>query len=187
MKQQHPSYQDLSIYHSEYLQNASHFLLISFFTRAFTVLAPGLETTIQDLPGRTVGLGVPISGPMDPVAFKLANILVGNNQDVEGLEVILVSGMELALQFHTRAAVAVTGKDVEVELELDGKVEACNMWKVIMVPKDGILRMQIKDAVTGGLRNYIAVHGGLPEIPKYLGSKSTSFGLGGYQVISEVH
>ena len=28
---------------------------------------------------------------------------------------------------------------------------------------------------------YLAVKGGFPEIPKYLGSKSTSLGLGGYQ------
>ena len=31
------------------------------------------------------------------------------------------------------------------------------------------------------MRAYLAVQGGFPEIPTYLGSKATSMGLGGYQ------
>ena len=45
----------------------------------------------QDYPGRT-GLwhvGVPPSGPMDSLAFRLANALVGNPEDAAGLEVTL--------------------------------------------------------------------------------------------------
>lgn len=34
---------------------------------------------------------------------------------------------------------------------------------------------------SGGLRAYLAIFGGLPGIPQYLGSKSTSMGTGGYQ------
>lgn len=143
----------------------------------------GLETTVQDLPGRDIGLGIPISGPMDPVAFRIANILVGNKQEVEGLETVIVSGMEFALQFHTETAVAVTGKEVTVELEFGDRVKVCNMWGVIVVPRNGILRMHVKATATTGMRNYIAISGGFPNIPKYLGSKSTSLGLGGYQVI----
>ncbi|KIK67913.1 hypothetical protein GYMLUDRAFT_54638 [Collybiopsis luxurians FD-317 M1] len=146
--------------------------------QAFTVLSSGLEATVQDLPGRHVGLGVPISGPMDAVSFRLANILVGNNPEIEGLEVIIVPGMEFTLQFHTRAIVAVTGKDIAVEV--NNKI--CNMWSAIEVPESGILRMDIKNAGTsGGLRNYIAIGGGFPDIPKYLGSKSSSLNIGGYQ------
>ena len=33
----------------------------------------------------------------------------------------------------------------------------------------------------GGFRTYVAVQGGLPDVPEYLGSKSTSMGFGGYQ------
>ncbi|KAF9076878.1 allophanate hydrolase subunit 2-domain-containing protein [Rhodocollybia butyracea] len=149
----------------------------NYVPQAFTVLAAGLETTVQDLPGRAVGLGVPISGPMDITAFKLANILVENNQDVEGLETILVSGMKLALQFHIAAIVAVTGKNVTVEV--DGR--NYSMWSAIAVPRNAILTLRVDDPTTPGLRTYIAVYGGFPHIPKYLGSKSTSMGLGGYQ------
>ena len=46
----------------------------------------GLQTSVQDWPGR-VGLwhvGVPPSGPMDSLAFRLANALVGNAESAAG-------------------------------------------------------------------------------------------------------
>jgi len=44
------------------------------------VIKPGLETSIQDWPGRQGYLkcGFPWSGPMDHWSFRLANVLVGN-------------------------------------------------------------------------------------------------------------
>ena len=56
--------------------------------RAFEVLEGGTQTTIQDYPGR-LGywhVGVPPSGPMDALAFRLANRLVGNTEDAAALE-----------------------------------------------------------------------------------------------------
>lgn len=46
---------------------------------------------MQDYPGRTKlwHIGVPPSGPMDALAFRLANALVGNPDDAAGLEVTL--------------------------------------------------------------------------------------------------
>src|SRR3989304_3101421 len=52
------------------------------------ILQPGLETSIQDYPGR-IGYwnqGFPPSGPMDSWSFRLANILVGNDPGAAGLE-----------------------------------------------------------------------------------------------------
>ena len=52
-----------------------------FQPAAIDVISAGAYTLIQDLPGRpSVGKGIPHSGPMDPVAFSLANILVGNKR-----------------------------------------------------------------------------------------------------------
>ena len=51
-----------------------------FHPRTIDVLDPGTHTTIQDYPGR-IGyweVGVPPSGPMDHLALRLANRLVGN-------------------------------------------------------------------------------------------------------------
>jgi urea carboxylase len=52
------------------------------------VILPGLQTSVQDYPGR-VGLwrvGVPPSGPMDALGHRLANALVGNDEDAAALE-----------------------------------------------------------------------------------------------------
>lgn len=45
----------------------------------------------QDYPGRVKfwHVGVPPSGPMDALAFRLANALVGNASDAAGLEITL--------------------------------------------------------------------------------------------------
>ncbi len=57
-----------------------------FTPRCVEVMAPGMQTSVQDWPGRT-GLwhvGVPPSGPMDALAFRLGNALVGNDSDAAG-------------------------------------------------------------------------------------------------------
>ena len=56
--------------------------------RTFEVLAAGTQTTVQDYPGR-VGfwnVGVPPSGPMDDLSFRLANRALGNEAGTPGLE-----------------------------------------------------------------------------------------------------
>jgi urea carboxylase len=140
----------------------------------------GLESTVQDYPGRTAGLGIPRSGPMDSLAFRAANILAGNPQGTEGLELIVIPDVDLEYHFHTEAVIAVSGKTVNVFVN-DTLVE---MWARIVVPADGKLLLQAlpSDTEHSGLRTYLAIRGGFPHIPKYLDSKSTSMGLGGYQV-----
>lgn len=63
------------------------------------VVRPGVGTTIQDWPGRT-GLwsaGVPASGPMDELSFRLGNPVLGNDEGAAGQEVTLG---DLALRFR---------------------------------------------------------------------------------------
>ena len=50
--------------------------------------AAGPTTTVQDYPGRLGywDVGVPPSGPMDDLAFRLANRLLGNAEGAAGLE-----------------------------------------------------------------------------------------------------
>ncbi|KAM5536440.1 hypothetical protein V8D89_009876 [Ganoderma adspersum] len=144
----------------------------AFVPSAFTVLSAWLETTVQDYPGRRIGLGIPRSGPMDFLAFRTANILVGNDPGTEGLELTLTG---CRLLFHTTAVVAVTGASAKVTV--DGK--EVRMWERIIVPAGA--KFVVGTAQRTGMRAYLAVRGGFPEIPKYLGSKSTSMGMGGYQ------
>ncbi|WP_440713794.1 urea carboxylase [Gordonia sp. FQ] len=134
------------------------------------VRAPGILTTVQDLPGR-IGLwkvGVPPSGPMDAVSFREANLAVGNHPDTPALE-ITMAGPRLA--FSHDAVVAVTGADVPVQV--DGR--PVPQWEPVTVPAGATLSIGLTRT---GLRAYLAVRGGL-DVPDYLGSCST-FTLGGF-------
>ena len=76
------------------------------------VARPGLLSTVQDL-GRWgwQSSGVPVSGPMDARAHRLANLLVGNAPDAATIEITLV-GPELI--FDDERTVAVCGADFVV-------------------------------------------------------------------------
>lgn len=50
------------------------------------VVESGLATSVQDGRPRLNGDGIPYGGPMDSVAFRAANLLAGNEEDVEALE-----------------------------------------------------------------------------------------------------
>lgn len=133
--------------------------------RAVEVIEPGTQTTIQDYPGR-LGywhVGVPPSGPMDHLAFRLANKLVGNTEGSSALE-ITVTGP--ALKFTCDTAIALTGADFDARLN-GGPVA---MWQSIPVRSGDQLSMGPSRGAGG--RAYLAVAGGF-DVPEYLGSRST--------------
>ncbi|KAJ7706503.1 allophanate hydrolase subunit 2-domain-containing protein [Mycena metata] len=144
---------------------------------AMSVSSPAVDMTVQDFPGRDTRLGIPRSGPMDSMAFRCANILLDNPAGMEGLEMIILPGTVASFQFHVAAVVAVTGKEVTVKV--DG--HDAHMWSSVIVPAGAQLSLSAGTDNSPGLRTYLAVRGGFPAIPHYLGSKSTSVGLGGYQ------
>ncbi|MBI5738290.1 MAG: ATP-grasp domain-containing protein, partial [Mycolicibacterium neoaurum] len=134
-----------------------------------TVDRPGLLTTVQDVPGR-VGLwqvGVPPSGPMDDLSFRLGNRALGNPEDAPGLE-CTASGP--ALRFTHPTTVCVTG--AECLVTVDGV--PVPMWEPVTIAAGGVLDIGAAD--TMGLRTYVLLAGGL-DVPAYLGSAST-FTLG---------
>ncbi|KAJ7032905.1 allophanate hydrolase subunit 2-domain-containing protein [Mycena alexandri] len=143
---------------------------------AITVLSAAVDMTVQDR-GRDTRLGIPRSGPMDSLSFRCANTLVDNPVGMEGLEMIILSGSVASFQFHVAAVVAMTGKEVAVKV--DG--HDAQMWSSVIVPAGAQLSLSAGTDNSAGLRTYLAVRGGFPAIPHYLGSKSTSVGLGGYQ------
>ncbi|MEV6235463.1 urea carboxylase [Lentzea sp. NPDC051838] len=135
------------------------------------VLVAGTMTTVQDLPGR-VGywqVGVPPSGPFDPVSLTEANLAVGNPATAPGLEITATGP---TLKFSVPSVICLTG--APVESFVDGEPVA--QWEPVDVPAGGTLR--IGTAGGPGLRTYLAVRGGL-DVPAYLGSAST-FTLGGF-------
>jgi urea carboxylase len=137
-----------------------------------TVLKAGLETSVQDLPGR-IGFweqGIPPSGPMDIWSFRLANLLVGNDRDAAALECQFLGP---ALRFEADAVFAVAGADMRPTL--DGA--AVPLWTSVAAKAGQTLALG--PAMTGA-RAYIAVAGGL-DTPAVLGSRSTFHlaGIGG--------
>jgi urea carboxylase len=136
-----------------------------------TILQPGIQTTIQDLPGR-VGywaIGVPPSGPMDDLALRLVNQIVGNVIEAAGIEITL-GGVTVHCGHET--VVALGGARLHATLN-GGDLP---WWEPIQVPAGGILRLGGVEGL--GARTYLAVRGGI-EAPLYLGSRST-FTLGGF-------
>lgn len=137
------------------------------------VLKPGLLTTIQDR-GR-VGyqkFGIIVSGAMDPFAFRVANLLVGNDEGAAALEITAV-GPEL--YFEQDACIAICGGDLSPTI--DGY--PVPLWRMVRVRERGKLRF---GAPISGCRSYLAVAGGVDIAPE-LGSRSTYLraGLGGYE------
>ncbi|MGE4615813.1 MAG: biotin-dependent carboxyltransferase family protein [Gammaproteobacteria bacterium] len=127
------------------------------------VLKPGLATTVQDLgrPGH-FHLGIPVGGAMDRLAFRAANLLVGNEESAAGLEAVFL-GPELEFERHTR--IAITGADMPILL--DGEEQPA--WTTLEIRTGQVLSFGYLRA---GARIYIAVAGGI-DVPVVLGSRST--------------
>jgi urea carboxylase len=142
---------------------------------AIDVISAGAYTLVQDLPARpTVGKGVPHSGPMDPIAFQIANMLVGNPRTKEALELTL-TGPEL--RFVGPAVVALCGAPMEATLD----DKEFPMWTSVKI--EAGQKLKIGKTTGSGCRSYLAIHGGFPSVADYFGSKSTSplVAIGGYQ------
>lgn len=138
-------------------------------SRAFDVLGGGVHTTVQDWPGRLGywDVGVPPSGPMDALALRSANVIVGNAEGQAALEITVLGP---TLRFRSSQRIAVAG--APLELTLDG--DAVPMWASIAVEPGQTLR--VGRVLGAGCRAYLAVAGGL-DVPDYLGSGAT-FTLG---------
>jgi urea carboxylase len=133
------------------------------------VLDPGTLTTIQDWPGRR-GLwdvGVPPSGPMDSLALRLANQMVGNPEGTAALEMTVTGA---TLKFAADTVVALAGAEMAATLD----ERAVTFWQPLQVTAGSVLRLG--RIVGAGQRSYLAVRGGF-DVPDHLGSKST-FTLG---------
>jgi urea carboxylase len=133
--------------------------------RAIEILDGGVQTTVQDYPGR-LGywhVGVPPSGPMDALALRLANRAVGNAESAAGLEIAVVGP---SLRFTCDSVIAVTGADFDARL--DGV--PVPRWEAVSVAAGAMLTMTT--AQSAGARAYLAITGGI-DVPEYLGSGST--------------
>jgi len=137
------------------------------------VVAPGLQTTVQDLGREGFGpLGVSPSGAADAVSLRIGNRLVGNHEGAAALETTLLGG---TFAFPHGGVVALTGSDFGATLN-DATIP---MWTSLELPPGAVLRC---GPTKTGARCYLCVRGGIAE-PSFLGSASTHLlsGLGGHE------
>jgi urea carboxylase len=143
--------------------------------RALEVIDGGVQTTVQDWPGRLGywDVGVPPSGPMDDLHLRLANRLVGNAPGVAALE-CTVAGPTLKAHADLRVALCGAPMPVWVNGQPLPADEAMN--RAWTLRAGSTLKLGTAPLAEGGARTYLAVQGGL-DVPLYLGSAST-FTLG---------
>lgn len=136
------------------------------------VLHPGVLTLVQDV-GRFgfQRFGVPVSGVMDDWSYRIANVLVGNDDQAAVLEISIKGPI---LKIKEDCIIALCGAEMTAILNQ----EEIPMWRPVYVPKDSVL--SIKHANRGTLA-YLAVSGGI-QVPVLMKSSSTTIrsGLGGY-------
>lgn len=136
-----------------------------------TIVAPGAQTTVQDLAGRQ-GLwdvGVPPSGAADELSFALVNAAVGNPDSAAGLECVLTGPVLISDEDRL---VCVGG--AATRATIGGR--PLRPGRVVRLPAGAVLDVGQLDGP--GMRGYLAIEGGL-DVPRVLGSRST-FILGGF-------
>jgi urea carboxylase len=140
----------------------------------FKVIKKGLETSVQDYPGRMgyLNQGFPPSGPMDSWSFRLSNLLVGNSENSAALE---CQFMGPTLGFEKDCIISICGADMQPKL--DGR--PIPLWQSIKIKQGQVLELSY---CLAGARSYISVDGGIDTEP-WLGSKSTfhKAGVGGVE------
>jgi antagonist of KipI len=127
------------------------------------VLRAGLLTTVQDRgrPGHA-SLGVGSAGPMDAVALRLANALVGNAPDAAAIEIGLLGPR---LRFTEAATIAIAGA------EFDARAASMPLpaWRPVRIAAGTVLDC---GRARRGAWAYVAVAGGI-DAARVLGSVST--------------
>ncbi len=134
---------------------------------------PGFLTTVQDR-GRYgfSHLGISPAGAADALSFRLANLLVGNDENAPAIEMTLFGA---TMEFDEPAVIAVTG--AECSIATDGTQASCA--RALSIASGSVLRF---GRMMNGARAYLAFQGGL-DVPLVMGSASTHLaaGFGGFE------
>ena len=130
---------------------------------SLAVIEPGFQTTVQDR-GRDgyAHLGISPAGAADSFSLRLGNSLVGNDDNMAGLEMTLVGGR---YHFNQNLLAALTGS--RFSAELDGR--EFPLFKGVHVTKGQELYIGPSQE---GARCFLTVRGGF-DVPLVLDSRST--------------
>ncbi|WP_158827606.1 biotin-dependent carboxyltransferase family protein [Mucilaginibacter lacusdianchii] len=127
------------------------------------IIKPGILSTVQDL-GRWNFLpqAVPVSGAMDALAARLANKVLGNDDN------------DAVIEFTYSSASFKAETDLLIAYSGDGALLKCDNQAIptdrpVFVPAGNIVHLTNNPA---GCRTYLAIAGGF-DVPVVLGSRST--------------
>ena len=145
------------------------------------IVSPGPMTSVQDV-GREgyARHGVSKSGAADDLALRTGNALLGNPDDVAGLEVAMG---KLKIRALGSSTIALTGADCGAKLTRSmfrgAPAESVCTNKIVSLQKGDELELGV---ARDGARAYLCVRGGV-DVPRVLGSRSTDIKakLGGHQ------
>jgi len=135
------------------------------------IIKPGLLSTIQDL-GRMAFLpdAVPRSGAMDSLACRIANIVLGNNEN------------DAVIEFTYHGAELYAETDLLIAFSGEGATLTSNGIRIpndrpVFAPAGTHLKLEQGT----GCRSYLSISGGW-DVPIVLGSRSTflTAGFGGF-------
>ncbi len=128
-----------------------------------TINKPGVLSTVQDM-GRWEYLSqaVPISGPMDSLSARIANIALGNNKDAPIIEFTYS-----VAEFNVDAPVLIAYAGEGAVLKCGNKLLPPN--RPLFIPGGQTITLQNNG---NGSRTYLAIAGGF-DVPVILGSCST--------------
>lgn len=133
----------------------------------------GMLTTVQDLGRWGFGkFGMPVAGVMDDYAARVANILLGNDENAPVLEITL---MGPTLTFDAETAFVIAGGDFQPRINN----APIALWTVQPAHEGDTLSFA---GLKSGCRAYLAVTGGF-RVEAVMGSASTYLRgkLGGYK------
>ncbi|PAF44886.1 biotin-dependent carboxyltransferase family protein [Helicobacter sp. 11S02629-2] len=137
------------------------------------ILKAGIATSVQDY-GRNgfYEAGIPPSGALDKLSYKVANLLVGNDEDAAVLECTFLGP---TIEFMQDSIIALCGSNMTPVI--NGKEVASNTS--LEVKKGDIFSTKF---ATIGARSYLAFSGGI-DVPVILDSRSTYLlgQIGGYK------
>ena len=120
-----------------------------------TIIDPGIFTTIQDH-GRWgfQAYGVSVAGAMDRYAYRVANLLVGNQSSAAALEMTMRGGV---FRIDRDCMIAITGADMQATL--NGAPLA--NWSSHYIAAGSELSFSY---AANGCRAYLALYGGI-DVP----------------------
>jgi len=138
-----------------------------------TITRSGFLSTVQDLGRANLRqFGVSVGGALDLHAVRVANLLVGNDENAAGLEI--TSGL-VRMQFDDQRIVAWCGGEYDVAV---GSRQ---------IPSGHSAHLDVNEALSisgprDGCRAWLAISGGI-DVPVVLGSRSTDLrgSFGGFE------